>query len=91
MRAVTDVPPYNPATMRTSGFIFRTYISLTFLLFAGIANLGRPLSAAPGDAPVTPGEFVIEHPTLQNLGFEWHIDGDANRNAKVEVSYRKQG
>ena len=40
---------------------------------------------------VTPGEFVIEHPTLINLGFEWHIDGDANRNASVEVSFRKQG
>ena len=37
--------------------------------------------AAPGDAAVTPGEFVVDHPTLINLGFEWHIDGDANRNA----------
>jgi hypothetical protein len=26
-------------------------------------------SAAPGDA-VTPGELVVEHPTLINLGFE---------------------
>ena len=40
---------------------------------------------------VTPGEFVIDHPTLINLGFEWLIEGDDNRNAKVEVSYRKQG
>ena len=55
------------------------------------AGPGRPLVAAPGDAQVTPGEFVIEHPTLINLGFEWHIDGDANRNARVEVSFRKQG
>jgi hypothetical protein len=47
--------------------------------------------AAENDVKVTPGEFVIEHPTLINLGFEWHIDGDANRNASVEVSYRKQG
>ena len=31
------------------------------------------------------------HPTLINLGFEWHIDGDANRNARVDVSYRKRG
>jgi len=37
------------------------------------------------------GEFVIEPPTLINLGFEWIIQGDDNRNAKVEVSYRKQG
>jgi hypothetical protein len=49
------------------------------------------LIAAPGDSTVTPGEFVIEHPTLINLGFEWHIDGDANRNATVDVLFRKQG
>ena len=48
------------------------------------------VSAAPGDS-VTPGELVVEHPTLTNLGFEWHIDGDANRNASVDVSFRKTG
>lgn len=55
------------------------------------AAVPRPVLAAPGDARVTPGEFVVEHPTLINLGFEWHIDGDANRNASVEVSFRKPG
>jgi hypothetical protein len=34
---------------------------------------------------------LIEPPTLINLGFEWFIEGDDNRNAVVEVSYRKQG
>ena len=43
--------------------------------------INERLLAAPGDAIVTPGELVVEHPTLINLGFEWHIDGDANRNA----------
>jgi hypothetical protein len=62
---------------------------VAFTLLA--ARPGGPLAAAPGDVTVTPGELVIEHPTLINLGFEWHIDGDANRNARVEVSYRKQG
>jgi hypothetical protein len=38
-----------------------------------------------------PGEFVIDHPTLINLGFEWFIQGDDNRTAQVEVSYRKLG
>ena len=46
------------------------------------------VSAAAGDTRVTPGELVIDPPTLINLGFEWLIDGDANRNASVEVSYR---
>jgi hypothetical protein len=38
-----------------------------------------------------PGRFHVEHPTLLNLGFEWAIEGDANRNAKVEVRFRKAG
>jgi len=37
------------------------------------------------------GKFTIEHPTLLNLGFEWSISGDANRNAKVEVKFRAVG
>ena len=40
---------------------------------------------------VKAGELVIDPPTLINLGFEWVIQGDDNRNAKVEVSYRKKG
>ncbi len=38
---------------------------------------------------VRPGRFHIEHPTLLNLGFEWLIEGDANRNSSVEVRFRK--
>jgi len=37
------------------------------------------------------GRFHVEHPTLLNLGFEWSIAGDANRNASVAVRYRKAG
>src|SRR5215467_2852210 len=48
-------------------------------------------SAAANENRVKPGEFIIDHPTLINLGFEWLIQGDDNRNAQVEVSYRKQG
>jgi hypothetical protein len=44
-----------------------------------------------GMVKVKPGELVVDPPTLINLGFEWVIEGDENRNAKVEVSYRKQG
>ncbi|MCL2121610.1 MAG: hypothetical protein FWH28_05105, partial [Clostridiales bacterium] len=42
-------------------------------------------------SPVTPGEFYVEHPTLQNLGFEWYVEGDENHNATVEVTYREVG
>ena len=37
------------------------------------------------------GKFVVEHPTLLNLGFEWAISGDANRNATVTVQFRAVG
>ena len=63
-----------------------------------LAGQARPaVGQAPQTAPaatvvrVTPGELVIDPPTLINLGFEWVIDGDDNRNASVDVSYRKAG
>jgi hypothetical protein len=37
------------------------------------------------------GRFVVEHPTLLNLGFDWAITGDANRNATVAVQFRPAG
>ena len=40
---------------------------------------------------VKPGEFIIEPPTLTNLGFEWYLTGDDNRNASVMVEYRIAG
>jgi hypothetical protein len=53
------------------------------------------LHAAAGTAAAAnttrPGEFMVDPPTLINLGFEWFIDGDDNRNATVAVSYRKTG
>jgi hypothetical protein len=39
----------------------------------------------------TPGAFHVEHATLLNLGFEWSITGDRNRNAQVAVEYRRVG
>ncbi len=59
-----------------------------------VGLLGAALAAAQApSAPtrVTPGELLIDPPTLINLGFEWLIDGDSNRNAKVDVSFRKAG
>src|SRR4051812_3827552 len=51
------------------------------------------LAAAGADAAngTSPGRFVVEHPTLLNLGFEWEIRGDANRNATVTVEFRAVG
>ncbi len=39
--------------------------------------------------PVTiAGELVVSPPTLLSLGFDWWIEGDDNRTARVDVSYR---
>ncbi|MBL8208645.1 MAG: hypothetical protein JNM09_30720, partial [Blastocatellia bacterium] len=48
-------------------------------------------TSAQTDNAVTAGEFIVEPPTLPNLGFEWKISGDDNRNASVAVQYRKVG
>jgi hypothetical protein len=60
-----------------------TKISLFLLLCSTIL--------AQNTNSVTAGEFIVEPPTLLNLGFEWKIKGDDNRNATVTVQYRKVG
>jgi len=58
----------------------------------GAGQGGRGRGAAPANVNgVTAGDFLIDPPTLINLGFEWFIQGDENRNAAVAVSYRKKG
>ncbi|MGH8219585.1 MAG: hypothetical protein ACREUT_13635 [Steroidobacteraceae bacterium] len=54
-------------------------------------------AAAPDEVPAAPrrattaGALWVEPPTLESLGFEWRIAGDDNRNAAVNVTYRKVG
>jgi hypothetical protein len=40
---------------------------------------------------VAPGEFLVDPSTMHCLGFRWYIEGDSNRNASVEVAYRREG
>lgn len=47
--------------------------------------------ALNGQNSVRAGKFLAEPPTLINLGFEWQISGDANRNATVQAQYREEG
>ncbi|MBL9190431.1 MAG: hypothetical protein JNK23_23325 [Opitutaceae bacterium] len=49
------------------------------------------VASALAENATVPGKFHVEHPTLLNLGFEWPITGDANRNATVAVKFRKVG
>ena len=52
---------------------------------------GQQPPSSPSPNAIVAGELLLEPPTLINLGFEWFIQGDANRNASVAVSYRRQG
>jgi hypothetical protein len=63
--------------------------ALAAFLAAGAA-VAQP-AQRQGTNGVTAGELVVEPPTLINLGFEWWIEGDDNRNASVAVSFRERG
>jgi hypothetical protein len=65
------------------------FICFAILFVVGLH--GPATASAAGENGATSGGFVVEPPTLINLGFEWYIDGDANHNAAVKVSYRKKG
>jgi hypothetical protein len=46
---------------------------------------------ASAQASTVSGAFTVEPPTLVSLGFDWKIDGDDNRNAHVDVTFRQKG
>ncbi len=54
-------------------------------------SLGLNAASAQSGNAVTPGEVVVEPPTLRSLGFEWPIGGDGNRNAVAAIEYRAAG
>jgi hypothetical protein len=64
---------------------------LAIVIIAALLASAPTAQNPPSDNRLVTGEFVIDPPTLINLGFEWFVDGDENRNAEVTVSYRKQG
>ncbi len=68
----------------------RTRFALMVVLSSCLAALSSHAQSAAGNG-VRAGEFLVDPPTLINLGFEWFIEGDDNRNATVDVSYRRKG
>ncbi|MEY4761191.1 MAG: hypothetical protein RLZZ200_1047 [Pseudomonadota bacterium] len=58
-------------------------------LLTGLIGIGQ-LPALGGNA-VTAGKVEVLPATLINLAFDWQIDGDDNRTARVAVQYRRTG
>src|SRR5215469_6143683 len=56
-----------------------------------LAPTSQVITPADSDTKTMSERFIVERPTLLSAGFEWMIHGDANRNANVEVSFRKKG
>ena len=74
--------------------IYRVALEVCCVPWAGIllVSAGMPwLRPSCADNRTTTGEFIVDPPTPINLGFEWFIQGDDNRNASVALAYRKQG
>ncbi|MBI3860732.1 MAG: hypothetical protein HY290_02430 [Planctomycetia bacterium] len=61
------------------------------MMHCNLLCLCLAVMGADADNKTQAGKFVVEHPTLHNLGFEWAIRGDANRNAAVAVKFRAVG
>jgi hypothetical protein len=67
----------------------RTHLLVGAVLLLGLTRTDPVFTA--GRNALTLRDFVVEPPTLINLGFEWFVEGDDNRNASVAVSYRRPG
>jgi len=66
----------------------RTQCRIGLAVLSLVALIVRPAAA---QMATTAGEFSVEPPTLVSLGFDWKITGDDNRNAQVDLTYRKKG
>jgi hypothetical protein len=66
-------------------------MKFSFLSIAILVFYVYLLPGVSAQTSVRPGKFITEPPTLTNLGFEWYISGDDNRNATVSVAYRQTG
>ncbi|HEX7236495.1 MAG TPA: hypothetical protein VF405_06005 [Gammaproteobacteria bacterium] len=76
--------------MRTRHFLRALPLLVTLMGATAVAQ--GPSTAPPQPMNgVRPGELVVEPATLINLGFEWWMEGDDNRNASVAVQFRARG
>jgi hypothetical protein len=73
--------------------VFATLL-ITLAVLASAHAQERPLAGfavGPQMDEIVPKRFLIDPPTLENLGFRWYVEGDSNRNASVAVAFRRKG
>jgi hypothetical protein len=85
--ANSERPTCSRAKIRVKEFLRGGWLVVIAL---GVIALLFP-RAARAQTKTSAGAFTVERPTLVSLGFEWRISGDSNRNARVEVTFRKKG
>lgn len=85
------------AMNETQRFVTAAIILTLTVLFTTAAQARREPKPLVG-FPVGPQmneivlkRFIIDPPTIENLGFRWYIEGDSNRNASVTVEFRRKG
>ena len=61
------------------------------MMYPSLLSLFLAAAGADAENATVAGRSIVEHPTLLNLGFEWEIPRDANRNATVSVEFRAVG
>ena len=64
-------------------FVFKAFLISTLSLATAPTVYGQNNTIA--------GAVSLPFPTLENLSVEWLIEGDANLNGTVAVSFRKKG
>jgi hypothetical protein len=74
-------------------FVAAAVVLLLFALTVLVRAQPKPLTGfevGPQTNEIIPKRFIIDPPTIENLGFRWYIGGDSNRNASVTVAFRKK-
>gem|GEM_PF-469160 len=69
----------------------QAWIAMAVLMGMTVASAMAEESAYATDKRAHSGQFTIDPPTLNCLGFAWAIAGDSNRNATAKVEYRQKG
>jgi len=84
------------ATKDTQRILLAVILALPMLISIPARSQPEPgpiagFEVGPQMDTIVPGQFIVDPPTIENLGFRWYVAGDSNRNASVTVEFRKLG